>query len=63
MRTIINSSRRLHSRLLSRIVVVMPDIYAYSTMIGAAIVAAASMRMSIYCFERAARARRAARSN
>jgi len=41
----------------------MPDIYAYSTMIGAAIVAAASIRMSIYCFKRAARARRAARTN
>jgi len=41
----------------------MPDIYAYGTMIGAAIVAAASIRMSVYCFKQAARARRAARSN
>lgn len=36
----------------------MPDIYAYGTMISAAIVAAASARASIYCFRRAARVRR-----
>lgn len=41
----------------------MPDIYAYSVMVGACIVAAASIRASVYCFKQAAKTRRAARTN
>lgn len=58
MRIIISFSRRLHSLPLPCIVLDMPDIYAYSVMIGACIVAAASIRASIYCFKQAAKSRR-----